>query len=302
MWKPRKWSEVRYTCSSYSRGQAGQEWSGNNPLEEEGNWTVLWCDKWKSTAATSSVLEVKQLRQLEKGSFSLTTERSINWCSGETMLFQQRAVMGKIAFSCTKYHVHSSVQARTQVLINYWACLKRHLEELHKRPVCSSTSFPTGLLLTTQPVRRKEKGGDGGREGSKNRERRGKSLPLVRRNNVWCRKGLRDAPQYHPCSITLFLPEQFLFSGCSPYPLRPAPEKSLGWSQVKPRTHPCPSSTVTHPDHCTAPDLNGLHSFRKSCHRLWHSLVSYKTPNASLCQWPFRESTDSPYPEWGVNI
>lgn len=52
--------------------------------------TGLWCDKWKSTAATSSMLEeVKQLRQLEKGSFSITTERSVNWCAGETVLLQQ---------------------------------------------------------------------------------------------------------------------------------------------------------------------------------------------------------------------
>lgn len=128
---------------------------------------------WKSTADTSSLLEeVKQLRQLEKESFSITTERSINWCVGETVLFQQWAVMGKIAFSCTKYHVHSSVQTRTQVLINYWACLKRHLGELHKSQsaVLPQSQMGCSWVWLSSQWEGKRKVEVEGREGNKTRE------------------------------------------------------------------------------------------------------------------------------------
>lgn len=138
-----------------------------------------------------------------------------------------------------------------------------------------------------------------GREGSRERARKGKSLPLAKGNHTWCRKGLLDASQYHSCSIALFLLEQFLFSsGCSPYPLRPA----LGlqrrpWTGVRSSQHiVAPAALLPHPDHCTAPGLNGLHSFTKSGHRLWHSSVDYETPDAPLCQWPCRERHGQPLP------
>lgn len=73
----------------------------------------------------------------------------IKQCPGELGVFQDSALKGQIAFSCSKSRL-SSPRRTAQVLIYYWACLKRHLGKSTKRQIGNTTSVPGALCLLTE--------------------------------------------------------------------------------------------------------------------------------------------------------
>lgn len=66
----------------------------------------------------------------------------LKWCPGELGVFQELAPKSQIGFSCSKNGPSSPWWRRAQVLIYYWACLKRHLGKSTQRQICNDNISP----------------------------------------------------------------------------------------------------------------------------------------------------------------
>ena len=76
----------------------------------------------------------------------------IKHCRGDLGLFQDSALKGQIAFSCSENH-WSSPRRRAQVLIYYWTCLKRHLGKSTRRQICNYSGSPRRAVFAQRRSR-----------------------------------------------------------------------------------------------------------------------------------------------------
>jgi hypothetical protein len=71
---------------------------------------------------------------------------------GELGRFQKSAIRGQIAFSCFQNLLELFFGKKAQVLIYYWARLKRHLRKSTKRQICNYIVSPRRSVLLTDWV------------------------------------------------------------------------------------------------------------------------------------------------------